>query len=113
MRSGIMGREFGNVVPVHRISTDWLTSESTGTTVQIYDHGKGKIILTSLNLLPALQRDALAEGLLCNLVNYAAKGLPPKLGAENPDTIEGLRFELQGYNDCLHKYVTSPSTRKS
>jgi hypothetical protein len=81
--------------------------------MQIYDHGKGKIILTSLNLLPALQRDALAERLLCNLVNYAAKGLPSKLGPENPETIEGLRFELQGYQDCLKEVHHLVDTKKS
>jgi hypothetical protein len=102
---GLMGREYGNVVPVERIGTDWLTSENTGTAVQIYRHGRGKIILTSFNLLPNLKRDALAEKLLCNLVNYAAKGLPSELGPENPVTAESLAFQEQGYEDCFEKYI--------
>ena len=79
-----MGREYGNVVPVQRIQTYWKTSEDTGTTIQIHEHGKGKIILTSLNLLENMSRDALAEKLLANIVNYANRGLPGGLAPKTP-----------------------------
>jgi len=104
-QTAIMGREYGNVVPVHKIETDWRTSEETGSTVQIYDVDEGKLILTSLNLLPNLTQDALAEKLLSNLVNYAASGLPAGLSPEDPYGAESEAFEIQGYKDCFKKYI--------
>jgi hypothetical protein len=105
-QDGIMGREYGNVVPVQLIQTDWRTSEDTGTAVQIYSYGKGKIILTSLNLVPNLRLDALAEKLLCNVVKYADGGLPSELGSGSPATAESSRFEDLNYRDCLTKFFT-------
>ena len=110
-QGGFMGREYGNVVPVQRIQTYWKTSEDTGTTIQIHEHGKGKIILTSLNLLENMSRDALAEKLLANIVNYANRGLPGGLAPENPKTLESMRFEQEGFQDCL-RIVKSRSHRK-
>jgi hypothetical protein len=104
-QTGIMGREYGNVAPVDRIRTNWRASEDTGSTVQIYEVGRGKLILTSLNLLPNLRRDALAEKLLANLVNYAGQGLAHELSPESAYTEESERFEAQGYGDCLKKYI--------
>jgi len=108
---GIMGREFGNVVPVRKIQTDWNTSEDTGTTAQIYSSnsaaatGKGRIIITSLNLLPNLGRDALAEKLLHNLVLYAQDALPRELEPEDTEMTERLKFQLASYHDCVTKYL--------
>jgi hypothetical protein len=100
-QTGFMGREYGNVVPVQRIQTYWKTTEETGSTIQIHDHGKGRIILTSLNLLENVPRDAVAEKLLCNIVNYANRALPGELAPENPKTLESMRFEQEGFQDCL------------
>jgi hypothetical protein len=105
-----MGREYGNVAPVEKIATDWQVSEDTGSTVQVYEVGRGKLILTSLNLLPNLRQDALAEKLLANLVNYAERGLPSELSQDPPYTAESERFEAQGYEDCLTKYIESRIT---
>lgn len=104
-QTGMMGREYGNVAPVEKIATDWRVSEDTGSTVQIYEVGRGKFILTSLNLLPNLCRDALAEKLLSNLVNYAARSLPAHLGPEDAYTVESEEFEARGYEDCFKKYI--------
>jgi len=100
-----MGRDYGNVAPLKGIVTDWEVSEEAGPAVQIYKYGSGQIILTSLNVVSNLGRDALAEKLLCNLVNYAHKGLPPKLTAEKPGTSEAERFKVEGYQDCVTKYL--------
>ena len=110
-QTGFMGREYGNVAPVQRIQTYWKTTEETGSTIQIHDHGKGRIILTSLNLLANVSRDALAEKVLCNLVNYANRGLPGALEPENPRTLESAGFEQEGFEDCL-RIVKSRSNRK-
>ncbi len=104
-RTGMMGREYGNVAPVERIGTNWRVSEDTGSTVQIYAVGRGRLILTSLNLLPNLRGDALAEKLLSNLVSFATHGLPAGLGPEDAYTAEGEEFEAQNYEDCFKKYV--------
>jgi hypothetical protein len=103
--TGVMGRDYGNVAPLKGIVTDWEVSEEAGPAVQIYKYGSGQIILTSLNVVSNLGRDALAEKLLCNLVNYAHKGLPPKLTAEKPGTSEAERFKVEGYQDCVTKYL--------
>jgi hypothetical protein len=102
---GLMGRDYGNVAPVQCISTDVKASEDIGPAVQIYALGKGKIILTCLNLLPNLKSDALAEKLLCNLLNYAESGLPVDLAPENPATSERLRFSEKEYEDCLKEFI--------
>jgi hypothetical protein len=110
-QDGLMGRQYGNVVPVKRIRTDWRTTEDTGSTVQIYSSnivtpiGKGKIILTSLYLLPNLGGDALAEKLLSNLVSYAVRGLPEELSPAGAYLSESEQFESQGYEDCFRKYI--------
>jgi hypothetical protein len=103
--NGMMGREFGNVIPAQSVQSDWIPTADTGSAVQIYKYGNGKILLTSLNLLPNLGRDALAEKLLCNLVNDARQGLPAELASEKPQTVETLRFEEKGYEDCLRKFL--------
>jgi hypothetical protein len=118
-QSGIMGREYGNVVPVRRIRTDWSVSEDTGSAVQIYSSsvstgiGKGRIIITSLNLLPNLKRDALAEKMLCNLVSYAQQGLPAELYSESSYSVESLKFQAQGYKDCITKYLQGKAVLKA
>jgi beta-galactosidase len=110
-QGGIMGREYGNVVPVKRIRTDWRVSEDTGSTVQIYSSdavspiGKGKIILTSLHLLPNLGGDALAEKLLSNLVKYAVEELPREMSPAGAYMLDSEQFEVQGYEDCFKKYL--------
>jgi len=110
-QDGIMGREFANVVPVKKILTDWNTSEDTGTTVQIHSSssasalGKGRIIISSLNLLPNLDEDALAEKLLHNLVSYAQETLPQNLELEDAEMTERLKFQLASYQDCVTKYL--------
>ena len=104
-QTGLMGREYGNVAPVERIETGWRVNEDTGSTVQIYDVGRGKLILTSLNLLPNLRGDALAEQLLANLVNFATRGLPASLGPQEAYTDESESFATQNYEDCFRKYV--------
>ena len=101
-----MGREFGNVAPVNSIETPVRTVEETGPAVQIYSHGKGRIILTSLELVPNLARDALAEKLLVNLLHYAELGLPADLGAESPEFAKRLQFQEKQYDDCLSKVLT-------
>ena len=63
------------------------------------------MILTSLNLLPNLRQDALAEKLLSNLVSYAARELPARLSPEEAYTLESEEFEAQGYEDCFKKYI--------
>jgi hypothetical protein len=102
---GLIGRDYGNVVPVQKITADWITSQDTGSAVQIYEYTKGKIILTTLNLLPNLHRDALAEKLLANIVNYADLGLPAKLAPDQMRYAESDNFEEQGYHDCFRKYI--------
>jgi hypothetical protein len=108
-QDGLMGREFGNIVPVRRITTDWKPVEDTGSGVQIYSAesttriGKGKIIISSLNLLSNLKRDALAEKLLCNLIRYAQRNLPADLEPEDPYTAESQQFQMEDYLDCLKK----------
>jgi len=115
-QEGLMGREFGNVVPVRRIATDWKPVEDLGSGVQIYSAesttriGKGKIIITSLNLLPNLKRDALAEKLLANLVRYAQHHLPKELEPEDPYTAESLQFQMDDYTDCLKKVSAAASS---
>jgi hypothetical protein len=104
-QTGMMGREYGNVAPVERIGTNWRVSEDTGSTVQIYAVGRGRLFLTSLNLLSNLRRDALAEKLLSNLVSFAVHGLPAGLGPEDAYTVESEDFEAQNYEDCFRKYV--------
>lgn len=110
-QDGMMGREYGNIVPVKRIGTDWTKSEDTGSTVQIYSAtgltpiGKGKIIITNLNLLPNLGRDALAEKMLCNLVQFAQQGLPVRMEPESSYTAESLKFQERAYQDCVTKYL--------
>jgi len=47
--------------------------------VQVFTYGKGKIILSSLIIIPFLGRDAFSEKILSNLVRYADEGLPQKL----------------------------------
>jgi hypothetical protein len=107
----MMGREYGNIVPVKRIATDWIKSEDTGSTVQIYSAtaltpiGKGKIIITNLNLLPNLGRDALAAKMLRNLVQFAQQGLPVQLEPESSYSAESLKFQAEAYQDCVGKYL--------
>ncbi len=102
---GFMGREFGNVAPVSSIETDVRTAEETGPAVQIYSHGKGRIILTSLELVPNLARDALAEKLFVNLLNYADRELPSDLETESPEFAKKLQFQERQYDDCLSKVL--------
>jgi hypothetical protein len=63
------------------------------------------VIVSSLNLLSNLRRDALAEKLLTNLVSYAKQIMPAELATEQPDDAETLRFEQTSYNDCMTKFV--------
>lgn len=107
----LMGREFGNVVPIKRIRTDWKQAVDTGSAVQIYSAndltriGSGKIIVCSLNLLPNLEKDALAEKLLRNLVSFAQQSLPSALSPEDPYIVESLKFQTEDYLDCMNKFV--------
>jgi beta-galactosidase len=100
---GLMGADFGNVAPTHWMEADALAEEDLGPTVKIYRDGKGKVILSSLNLIPSLSSDALAEKVLCNLVKYADQGLPGELAPEQRSSVETLRFEEKGDDDCLGK----------
>jgi hypothetical protein len=100
-----MNREFGNVAPLHRIEFNVQPEEDLGPSVQIYGHGNGKVIVSSLNLLSNLRRDALAEKLLTNLFSYAKQIMPAELATEQPDDAETLRFEQTSYNDCMTKFV--------
>jgi beta-galactosidase len=104
-QTGLMNREYGNIVPLEDIMGDQMPIEDIGLAIQIFASGKGKAIFTSLNLIPNLDRDALAEKLLVNLVNYAQAGLPGALSAVSTYEQGNLRFEAAGYEDCFTKYV--------
>lgn len=108
---GFMGCEFGNVAPTHKIEFNVQPEEDLGPSVQVYAHGNGKLIVSCLNLLPNLRRDALAEKLLANLIGYAEQIMRPELATEQADSAETMRFEQMGFDDCMTKFEkTSPTT---
>jgi hypothetical protein len=62
------------------VSLDWtrayigLTDVWVGADVAVVPHGRGRLVLSALNLLPHLGRDPVADRLLRNMVRFASDG---------------------------------------
>lgn len=103
-RTGLMGREYGNVMPTGRINTDRLPVEEIGRTVTVHACEQGKILITT-HQFSSIAGDALAERLLRNLVGYARQGLPAKLGPVTARAAETIRFKEAEYQDIYEKFI--------
>jgi hypothetical protein len=101
---GLMGAAFGNVAPTHTIETRYRPVKDLGPAVKLCSHGRGQFVFTPMRLLESLERDALAEKLLSNLLRFAASSLPQQLASEDPYTRETRAFQLAGYRDCMQKF---------
>jgi hypothetical protein len=51
-----------------------------GVTLGELPFGKGKILVCSLNLLPYLDKDPVADRILAQMLNYAVDTASPKVG---------------------------------
>ena len=105
--TGIMSREYANVAPNDRLVTDRRPIETLGPALQIFAHGKGRIVITTFDF-SSLAKDALAERLLANLMRYCVSQLPETLGPVNPDTARTVQFRELQYQDCLDKVLRPP-----
>lgn len=103
--TGLMGTEHGNIAPTQRIRTEATPIEDTGPAVQMYPHGKGRIVLSIFNLLPNLRQDALAEKLLSSLVNYCNQGLPSELAPESREMLETMQSKERSFQESLKGFV--------
>jgi hypothetical protein len=103
--AGLMGATYANVAPLQSFTADVRPTEDLGPAVQVYSHGDGRIILTSLNLLPNLRTDALAEKLLANLVRHSDRLMPSELSAPRPETLESIAASEREYEDVLKKFL--------
>lgn len=99
--TGLIGTEHGNIAPTQRIRTEATPIEDTGPAVQIYSHGKGRIVLSIFNLLPNLRKDALAEKLLSNLVYYCDQELPSELTLETGEMLHAMQSKERSFQECI------------
>lgn len=101
----LMDRDYANIVPRYNIKTSVVPTETVGQAVQVFTHGKGKIILSSLNIIPFLGKDAFSENILSNMVRYADEKLPEKLARSLPQDLELARFNEAQYKEVWEKYL--------
>jgi hypothetical protein len=71
-----MDWQYGEVLANRIVSSLFAPVETSGPNVQIYPSASGRIVLCTLRLLEALERDALAEKLRSNMVAHFDRTLP-------------------------------------
>jgi hypothetical protein len=100
---GLMGWQYGNILS-NRVPTALFSAvENTGPDVLMFPIGSGRVVFCTLRLLETLERDALAEKLLSNMVAYFDQTLPPQLRERTAREKDFVRFQQKQVDDCYRE----------